>query len=147
MINMASKFTRQGPPAAPFHRPAYVGLHSVVVAKKTRWVAKTRPGRPRPKVKLKCTRLPEDPCQTCGHKLDAATDANGGDHAPTAGSFSVCGYCTAVTVFVEGLGGLHRRPPTVEEQAEFDSKWGEQLKVFRLRNRDRLRGFQPPGVL
>lgn len=50
-------------------------------------------------------------CCECGHTLDAAAGVAHG-HKPSAGDFTLCGYCASLNVFADGTT---LRKPTDDE--------------------------------
>jgi hypothetical protein len=73
------------------------------------------------------------PCPHCGHRLNAATDAEGGV-APTAGALTLCIECERALVFTDTL---MLRPATEDEHREAASLLDQARRVLRAAKRPR----------
>lgn len=56
-------------------------------------------------------------CLTCLTVVDAASNMDGGDDAPTEGDISICAYCATVGKFNENMS---LEPITMEELKEIE---------------------------
>lgn len=74
---------------------------------------------------VESVRMPPCACPKCQARLDAATDAAGGDAVPKPGDLTICIHCTAVLQF-----DAARMPVLVDEAARASMDAVTQVRLM-----------------
>ncbi len=84
-------------------------------------------------------------CPTCGSRMDAVSELDGGPMArePSNGSLSVCLRCAGLAVFCIGPLGVALRPASADEFAAFQADPDNQ-QVLAAMHRLYEAGRRPP---